>query len=277
MKDNARFKQLKQQFSELSSIRKRQYIVGAGGLVVMGLCAAFLVGRFSGEPLPDFTQYAAGDERKTAFFNYFLPLVVTRNQEIIELREMLADYRQQDSLNGRQIRTLSEIAEEFGVESFDPSSDDAWTTLIDRVDVIPPSLALAQGANESAWGTSRFAREGNNFYGEWCFVAGCGIVPQSREAGATHEVADFRSPRESVYRYMANLNRHSAYDELRRIRAEQRRNNDIIRGLSLAEGLSRYSERGSEYIEEIQQMIRFNQLDELDTSPTQLSGDTRSL
>ena len=271
MKGNASFKTIYQQFSALAPLRKRQYLAGAASLLVVGVLATFLLGRVDSERLPDFTQYAAGDERKEAFFNYFLPLVVARNQEIIELREMLADYQQQDILSGRQIRTLSEIAEEFGVESFDPASGEAWNTLMDRVDVIPPSLALAQGANESAWGTSRFAREGNNFYGEWCFVAGCGIVPQSREAGAVHEVADFSSPRESVHRYMANLNRHSAYDDLRRIRAEQRRNNDIIRGLSLAEGLSRYSERGSEYIEEIQQMIRFNQLEGLDASPAQFN------
>lgn len=269
----APLKRLKQKFSELSRDRSRQYVGGAVvGVMVLAL-GIILVGRFTADDTPDFGQYEAGDERKQAFFNYFLPLVVARNQEIIELRRTLADYRQQDSLSGGQRRIVREIAEEFGVESFDPESADAWSTLLDRVDVIPPSLALAQGANESAWGTSRFAREGNNFYGEWCFVQGCGMVPQSRGADETHEVSDFRSPRESVHRYMANLNRHGAYDDLRSIRAEQRRNNEAILGLRLAEGLSRYSERGDMYIEEIQEMIRFNGLDKLDASPAKLPAD----
>lgn len=264
---------LKQKFNELSPARRRQYATGAAaGVVVLALGIA-LVGRFAGDSTPDFSQYEAGDARKQAFFNYFLPLVVERNQEIIELRRTLTDYRRQDRLRGSQLRTVREIAEEFGVESFDPESEGAWSTLMDRVDVIPPSLALAQGANESAWGTSRFAREGNNFYGEWCFVKGCGLVPQSRGDDEAHEVADFRSPRESVHRYMDNLNRHGAYEDLRRIRAEQRRNDETIRGLRLAEGLSRYSERGEAYIEEIQEMIRFNQLGGLDATPTQLAAD----
>lgn len=264
---------LKQKFSELSRTRRRQYAGGAAAGVVALVLGLVLVGRFSADSTPDFSQYEAGEERKQAFFNYFLPLVVERNQEIIELRRTLADYRQQDSLSGGQRRTVREIAEEYGVESFDPESRDAWSTLMDRVDVIPPSLALAQGAKESAWGTSRFAREGNNFFGEWCFVQGCGMVPQSRGADETHEVADFRSPRESVHRYMTNLNRHGAYDDLRSIRAEQRRNEEAIRGVRLAEGLSRYSERGEAYIIEIQEMIRFNQLGALDASPAQLPVD----
>ena len=135
-----------------------------------------------------------------------------------------------------------------------------WETLLRRVDVVPPSLALAQAANESAWGTSRFARDGNNYFGQWCFEQGCGLVPKRRDEGRAHEVATFSSPVESVERYMANLNTHDAYRPLRERREQLRESEAPITGIQLAAGLEKYSERGEEYIAELRSMIRFNNL-----------------
>lgn len=237
-------------------------VAGAAGMTVTGwrLWPGGLVG-----PTPDFTIYEDTEERKETFFGFFLPLVELRNEEILELRGELQRLREQrDSLSSRQQRRVEQVAADYGLDEFDIAAEQDWNTLLRRVDVVPPSLALAQAANESAWGTSRFAREGNNYYGHWCFVAGCGLVPDSRPEGASHEVAAFDSALHSVQRYIRNLNSHEAYTQLRLKREQLRRSGQPITGLELAEGLGRYSERGEAYIEELQSMIRFNNLDELD-------------
>jgi len=133
-----------------------------------------------------------------------------------------------------------------------------WHQLLKRVDTVPMKLVLSQAANESAWGTSRFARQANNLFGQWCFTKGCGIVPSRRNAGATHEVAAFTSPQLSVRSYMHNINTGRVYQDLRNIRAQQRAQGKTATALQLAEGLSKYSERGQAYVKEIKSMISYN-------------------
>ena len=132
--------------------------------------------------------------------------------------------------------------------------------LLLRVDVVPASLVIAQAAKESGWGSSRFAREGNNFFGIWCFNRGCGMTPANRDAGRHHEVAMFNTVTEGVRYYVRTINSHNAYDKLRQIRAAARNNNQPFGGEQLATGLLRYSERGVLYVNEIQSMIRYNRL-----------------
>ncbi len=216
---------------------------------------------------PDFTQYEAGPARKKAFFDYFRPIVESRNRELLDTRAQLIELRGNAALNNSQKTYVQGVAVDFGMKRFSVTSSKHWDTLLRRVDVVPPSLALAQAANESAWGTSRFARKGNNFFGQWCFTKGCGLVPRARDAGKIHEVAAFDTPHESVARYMNNLNSHDAYTPLRQIRSDLRANNESVTGLALAGGLTRYSERGPEYIRELREMIRFNQLARLDKTP----------
>lgn len=221
---------------------------------------------------PNFSAYDAGAERKEAFFSYFLPLIEEENQELLEIRqELVALQDERDNLSLFERIKVNDLAEEYEVEDFDISNAEHWQTLIRRIDIVPPSMALAQAANESAWGTSRFAQQGNNFYGQWCFVPGCGIVPNQRPEGASHEVADFSSPEESVERYIHNLNHHPAYSELRARREALRSGDDPITGLSLVPELESYSERGEAYIEELRSMIHFNELAQLDTGAS--AGD----
>ncbi|MDA9315803.1 glucosaminidase domain-containing protein [Pseudomonadales bacterium] len=132
--------------------------------------------------------------------------------------------------------------------------------LLLRVDVVPASLVIAQAAKESGWGSSRFAREGNNFFGIWCFNRGCGMTPANRDAGRHHEVAMFDTVQEGVRYYVRTINSHNAYGTLRQIRAAARNNNQPFGGEQLAIGLLRYSERGVLYVNEIQSMIRYNRL-----------------
>ena len=127
-----------------------------------------------------------------------------------------------------------------------------------RVDTIPEQLILVQAANESGWGTSRFAVHGYNFFGLWCFKQGCGFVPRDRNDDAEHEVARFRDLSHSVMTYIRNLNRLYAYQGLRQIRLQLREDKQPVTAKALSEGLMSYSERGQDYIDELQSMLRVN-------------------
>jgi Bax protein len=214
---------------------------------------------------PNFSEFAAGDERKEAFIGYFVPLIRATNSEILKDRDTALKLRSRSAdLGFFERRTLHSMAERYALQEFDEENTQHWKELLKRVNTVPPSLALAQAANESAWGTSRFAQEGNNYFGQWCFQPGCGLVPKSRSAGKTHEVAKFSSPAESVKAYIDNLNRNSAYESLRSLRAQRAEKNGSYNGIELAGGLLNYSERGQEYVAEIQSMIRNNQLEQYD-------------
>lgn len=236
----------------------------AAGAVTLVVISVALLGE---EAAPDFKELEAGTERKQAFFEYFLPLIAQRNEELTALRaelQELSDDRAELSFFERW--QVADLADTYNIDDFSLENPEHWDTLLRRVDVVPPSLALAQAANESAWGTSRFAIEGNNFFGQWCFVKGCGVVPAARDDGAIHEVAGFGSARESVEGYIHNLNYHPAYNELRSIRADLRERQEPVTGLKVAAGLESYSERGDAYIEELSSMIRFNELHEYDST-----------
>ncbi|PXX89838.1 bax protein [Marinobacter vulgaris] len=215
--------------------------------------------RWSRSDLPDFSTYSDTTEKKAAFFSFLYPRIVLANSRILIEREYLQSLANKDQFSQTELTWLKNQAERLRVDE-EPGSDDMFRLLERRLDVIPPSLIMAQAANESAWGTSRFARRGNNLFGQWCFSKGCGLVPQSRVEGASHEVADFDSPYLSVRSYIQNLNRHPAYQKLRDVRLQARNNGEYASGSSLASGLLDYSERGEEYVKEIRSMISYNNL-----------------
>ena len=215
---------------------------------------------------PDFNAFEAGTERKNAFFRYFLPIIQQQNQEILEIRQQLQEWEQnRNRINWWDARRIRGVAEDYRMETFDIESDSDWSTLLRRVDIVPPSLALAQAATESAWGTSHFSLQGYNYFGQWCFKKGCGIVPARRDAEKKHEVAVFDSPERSVESYIHNLNSYDTYKPLRDIRAKLNAARIPITGMVLADGLGKYSERGEDYIEEIRSMIRNNNLIRFDS------------
>jgi Bax protein len=212
--------------------------------------------------LPDFENYRDVQARKQRFFGYLLPLVKEENQRLADIRQRLnyihEHVRWHEAINMEDRVWLEGVVEEFRIPEEDVQSPAFWETALRRVDTLPEMLVLVQAANESAWGTSRFAREGNNLFGQWCFRQGCGLVPQDRPAGATYEVARFDSVSESIGSYMHNLNTGYTYRELREIRAAMRANGRQPGADELARGLSSYSERGQEYIDELRSMIRHN-------------------
>ncbi len=135
--------------------------------------------------------------------------------------------------------------------------------LLKRIDIIPPSLTLAQAANESGWGMSRFAQHANNIFGEWTFTPGTGLVPKGRPEGETYEVRRFKTLYDSIRSYLRNLNTHSAYRSMRTKRLRMRENGLPLTGYSLAGEMKFYSTRRDAYVAEIRQMIRGNHLEKL--------------
>lgn len=209
--------------------------------------------------LPDFASYTDVKAKKQAFFSFLQPLIAQANNRVLLERQQIQNWQ-----NGAQENPdeLNRLLKKYRVSSNDKHQQLA--ELSDKVQTIPPSLVMAQAANESAWGTSRFARLGNNLFGQWCFSQGCGIVPASRNAGASHEVAKFSSPAQSVASYIRNLNSHPSYEPLRHLRTEQLQQQNFSTGNNLAAGLLKYSERGEEYVKEIRAMIRHNNLARFD-------------
>jgi Bax protein len=217
----------------------------------------------------DIDDVGSTADKKRAFFMGLLPMVLVANQEIAKERHDLLQILQRQQVmepyRGDQDR-LDKIMGRYGLRG-DPFTDHRTRSeLLRRVDTLPPALVLAQAANESAWGTSRFAQLGNNLFGEWTYIPGAGIVPENRPEGQTYEVRRFKSIYASIRSYMNNLNRNSAYAKLRKIRERLRNANQPVTGMALAHGLLNYSQRGTQYIDEIQAMIRQNKLSQVNAA-----------
>ena len=213
---------------------------------------------------PDFVSVRDITVKKSQFFDYLEDYILAENQSIAALRAELLPYIEVANTGvpfSQQERDfVFEIAEIYKVDIETLTEQEVANELSLRVDEIPVSLALAQAANESAWGTSRFALEGNNIFGEWCFTPGCGIVPRRRPSGASHEVQRFDSIAESIESYILNINTNRSYRYLRDLRAEMRANGADLDPMLLATGLGRYSQRGDHYVDEVQNIILQNNL-----------------
>lgn len=213
-------------------------------------------------PLPDFNEFQDVHAKKLSFFGFLLPLVDEENERLLDLRTRLnfiyEHVRWDREIDQQDQVWLHDVIEEFRISQTDIHSEEFWEIALRRVDAVPDHLVLAQAANESAWGTSRFAREGNNLFGQWCFRQGCGLIPIDRPEGESYEVARFASVSESIGSYMHNLNTGRTYQDLRIIRADARRNGNEPDPTEMAAGLMSYSERGEDYILELRSMIRFN-------------------
>ncbi|MEO9655773.1 glucosaminidase domain-containing protein [Marinomonas sp.] len=210
---------------------------------------------------PNFASIANIKERKKAFFNFLKPYVDEKNQLILQDRKRLKTFlNNKRKLTANDVQWISALRKSLKLEEKESYAKADINTLLNRLDIIPVSLVLAQAANESAWGTSRFATMGNNYFGQWCFRKGCGLVPESRDDDADHEVRKFHDARESVFAYIDNLNRNAAYKSLRATRKTLRDNQESISGLALAEGLLSYSQRGEDYVDEIKGLIEYNKL-----------------
>jgi Bax protein len=201
--------------------------------------------------IPDFDSIKDVKQKKKAFFNYMYPLILAENKKILTERAIV-----QSNKKSAQLTKICEKYSEKCTNIDNKKSKD----LLKLIDVIPPSLAMAQSANESAWGTSRFAKKGNNFFGQWCYTQSCGIIPKNRKKGTKHEVQQFSSPQQSVKAYIFNLNTGPVYSLIRKQRVLARTKSINPTGYELAKGLIKYSQRREAYVKEIQGIISHNML-----------------
>lgn len=207
------------------------------------------------------------DERKRLFIKALLPHILRVNETILEERNRLQRLAQRHAdglgISSGDQTWLAELALRYG------ESPDDFGALLRRHDIVPPSLALAQSIEESGWGTSRFALHGNALFGQRTFEPGDGMVPKQRGAGEQHEVKSFDHLHESVLTYVLNLNRHTAYKEFRRLREVMRGKEAPLNGSVLAGSMTRYSERGQEYVDTIRTIMRTNDLAAFDGAKLQ--------
>jgi Bax protein len=209
----------------------------------------------------DLADISDAKQRKSLFFRALLPIVLVENSVIKARREQVIALFDEgvEHLNSAELNWLKSVAEQYEVEG-ELTSPKTQQQLLHRVDIVPPALVLAQAANESGWGTSRFALAGNNLFGQYTYQQADGIVPLNRREGETHALRAYDSLDDSVRSYIHNLNTNNAYNELRNLRQQMRSNGKPLSSQALAAGLEGYSERGAEYVADIQAMIRSNKL-----------------
>lgn len=210
--------------------------------------------------VPDFASIYDVNERKREFFSYLLPAIEETNERVFQQREWLLELFQKHTdnqlLSAAENSWLDRLSNYYRVDEADLEAQ--FRALIARVDIVPSTVVLIQAANESGWGTSRFAAEGLNFFGQWCWTPGCGMVPAARPQGQVYEVRSFESMEASVMEFVRNINTHFAYEDLRAMRFDERRADDTVSSATITAGLMSYSERGQDYIDELNQMIRIN-------------------
>ncbi|CAK4067963.1 hypothetical protein VDT1_0866 [Vibrio sp. 16] len=215
---------------------------------------------------PDFSAIAETRSKKQAFFDYLRPGIALENERVKKERKRLEAIQTSfdvGNLTSSELSDAKRLGRLYNLNLAEEGITQSWLdNMRHRVDVIPEALVLVQAANESAWGTSRFATKANNYFGQWCYSKGCGLVPLKRSEGMTHEVAKFASAQQSIHGYFMNVNRNKAYHELREIRYQRHTQGESLidteAAMALANGLLKYSERGEAYVNDLQSMIRHN-------------------
>ena len=221
------------------------------------------VPRLFADTLPgDLKMLSEVAELKQTFFRALLPLVLKVNEEIHADRQEL-EMLQSMLLAGLELNDLQKqwLYNLTKVYNVTPGN---ITELLDRVDAVSPALALAQSAQESGWGRSRFALKGNALFGQRTWDKGFGMVPKRRNG--MYEVKSFPSLIDSVRSYARNLNIHPAYRDFRLLRAEMRAKNLVLNPYDLAETLEAYSERRDIYVRTIRKILRADRLEELEVT-----------
>ena len=207
----------------------------------------------------DFALINSTKDKKTLFIKSLLPLIINENNKIVSTNNRIKEI--QNSIFGYTSKEnalwLKKRFIKYRVQSHNIND------LLIKVDIIPVSVALAQAAIESGWGTSRFVSEGNALFGQWSWFKGSGIVPENRDSEEIYEIRSFESLKQSVAAYMKNLNSNNNYSEFRLVRSNYRENNKVINSIKLIKFLSNYAEN-SEYSKILEKIIVKNNLQEFD-------------
>jgi Bax protein len=196
-------------------------------------------------------------KRKEFFIQIVLPLIIEENNNIKLDRNTLFTIINKSNNSNSEKQWLEKKYKQYGVKSGDLS------TLKIRMDEIPVSLAIAQAAKETGWGTSRFALEGNALFGQWTW-SGEGLKPKEAKEGESHKVMKFNILQASVRAYQRNINTHSTYKDFRKARAKLRDSNKPLDSIVLSKYLNKYAETGNQYVEVLQKIIKQNKLQDFD-------------
>jgi Bax protein len=206
-------------------------------------------------------------QSKKDFVKTLLPLISYQNQNILlersKLEELRASLIDHNTLSNTDLKFLDKISQKYRIKTADKHKYDLVNELLNRVDIIPNSIVLAQAANESGWGSSRFAREFNALFGEYTYDYSDGVIPLLREEGEKHLVKTFASVDKSVQSYFNNLNSHYAYKDFREVREMMREKNNFSNIKLLVEELDSYA-ADINYITTINAIIDANKLDQFD-------------
>lgn len=202
-------------------------------------------------------------ESKQYFFDYLYNEIKNENENILNQRNFVKNLLDSNlltiDLNSPQFLYLLELKKKYRVKKL--FSKDEY---LKKIDVVPPSMALAQAAVESGWGKSRFIKEANNIFGHWTYNPKIGMIPEQRDEGATHFIRIFKSLQDSISAYMLNLNRNLAYKEFQDKRLEQREKSLNPDGLTLSQTMMNYSGIGHDYLSILKNVIEKNNLQEYD-------------
>ena len=218
----------------------------------------------------DLKKIKSTQKKKDTFIKIVMPLIIDENSKILDNRKKLFKILgKQNNSRGEKV-WLKRRFEDYEIKNEDV------TELKVRMDVIPVSIAIAQAAKESGWGTSRFALEGNAMFGQWTYGKD-GIAPLEREKNKGHKILKFPMLRSSVQAYKNNLNTHSGYKEFRKKRADLRRKNQNISGLELVNYLHNYAATGKEYTDILKKIINQNSLTDFDNAILMNSNQSSSL
>jgi len=218
----------------------------------------------------DLKKLKSTQKKKDTFIKIVMPLILDENDKILEDRNKLFRILGKPSNTRGEKVWLKRRFKDYKVDGEDIAE------LKLRMDAIPTSLAIAQAAKESGWGTSRFALDGNAMFGQWTWSEE-GIEPSEKTKNQGHKILKFPMLQSSVKAYMKNLNTHRGYSELRNERAELRRKNQNISGLDLVDYLYNYAQTGSEYVKILKKIIQQNNLTDFDNSVLMNRSRSKSL
>ena len=204
------------------------------------------------------------NESKKYFFEYMYKRIEKENIKILSERNFVKSILNSNilSLNfsSERFKKLLKIKRKYRIKNVF-----TYEEYEKKIDIIPPSQALAQAAVESGWGKSRFMKEANNIFGHWTYNPRIGMLPEQREIGATHFIRIFKTLQNSISAYMLNLNRNNAYKQFRKKRYELRKSGIKPDGLTLSQTMLNYSGIAHEYLDILQSVIKTNNLTNYDT------------
>lgn len=226
-------------------------------LLCLSISSALAVG------MPNsYYKITSNTKQKEVFFDYLYTLIEKENLLILEERKLIENVLGNNILEidykSKEFQKLLKLQNKYKVNSFFSKEE-----YLEKIDIVPPALALAQAAVESGWGKSRFVKEANNIFGHWTYGE-IGLIPQSRDEGAKHKIRIFSSLQTSIRAYMLNLNRNNAYKSFRQRRVNMRLQAQSPGGIELSQTMINYSGIGEKYLVILESMINKQNLSKFD-------------